>query len=146
LIYVAESLHDSEGPSRVLDGKKCIAPSTHDIVGWPGGPTHGRENARPFYEAPFTDMSDGKVTGTKRLYGDNFLLEVAPLDRVESKRNRPGNPAKDGAGKLKKATASANTEAIGRQELRAQSAQADSARYTNSRPAHSLHRAPVQSP
>jgi len=48
---------------------------THDIVGWPGGPTHGRENARPFYEALFADLSDGKVTCTKRLYGDNFLVD-----------------------------------------------------------------------
>ena len=25
--------------------------ATHDIVGWRTGPTHGRENARPFYQA-----------------------------------------------------------------------------------------------
>ena len=47
----------------------------HDIVGWPGGPTHGRENARPFYQAMFADVSDGKVTSTKRLYGENFLVD-----------------------------------------------------------------------
>ena len=53
-----------------------LAPEvTHDIVGWPAGPTHGRENARPFYEALFADLSDGKVTCTKRLYGDNFLVD-----------------------------------------------------------------------
>jgi uncharacterized protein len=48
---------------------------THDIVGWPAGPTYGRENARPFYEALFADLSEGKVTCTKRLYGDNFLVD-----------------------------------------------------------------------
>ncbi len=47
----------------------------HDIVGWPGGPTYGRENARPFYQAMFADVSDGKVTSTKRLYGENFLVD-----------------------------------------------------------------------
>jgi predicted ester cyclase len=49
--------------------------ATHDIVGWPTGPTHGRENARPFYEALFADLDEGKVTCTKRLYGDNFLID-----------------------------------------------------------------------
>lgn len=53
-----------------------LAPdATHDIVGWPSGPTHGRENARPFYEALFADLSEGKVTCTKRLYGNNFLVD-----------------------------------------------------------------------
>ena len=53
-----------------------LAPdATHDIVGWPTGPTHGRENARPFYEALFADLADGKVSCTKRLYGDQFLVD-----------------------------------------------------------------------
>ncbi|MGE0723372.1 MAG: ester cyclase [Alphaproteobacteria bacterium] len=47
----------------------------HDIVGWPTGPTHGREAARPFYEALFADLSDGKVECVKRLYGDDFLVD-----------------------------------------------------------------------
>ena len=47
----------------------------HDIVGWPTGPTVGREGARPFYETLFSDLSDGKVTCIKRLYGDNFLID-----------------------------------------------------------------------
>jgi predicted ester cyclase len=47
----------------------------HDIVGWPTGPTHGRQNARPFYEALFADLADGKVTCVKRLYGQNFLVD-----------------------------------------------------------------------
>ena len=53
-----------------------LAPDVeHDIVGWPAGPTHGRENARPFYEALFADLADGKVTCLKRLYGDRFLVD-----------------------------------------------------------------------
>ena len=48
---------------------------SHDIVGWPAGPTQGREAARPFYEALFADLSDGKVTCTRRLYGENFLVD-----------------------------------------------------------------------
>ena len=47
----------------------------HDIVGMPTGPTYGPENARPFYEGLFADLSDGKVTCLRRLYGDNFLVD-----------------------------------------------------------------------
>jgi hypothetical protein len=47
----------------------------HDIVGWPTGPTRGREGARPFYEALFADLAGGKVECRKRLYGDHFLVD-----------------------------------------------------------------------
>jgi len=49
--------------------------ATHDIVGWPAGPAHGRDNARPFYETMFADLADGKVTSIKRHYGDGFLVD-----------------------------------------------------------------------
>lgn len=53
-----------------------LAPDVaHDIVGWPSGPTKGREGARPFYETLFADLSDGSVECVKRLYGDNFLID-----------------------------------------------------------------------
>jgi hypothetical protein len=53
-----------------------LAPDVeHDIVGWPTGPTHGREAARPFYEALFADLADGKVSSLKRLYGDGFMVD-----------------------------------------------------------------------
>ena len=53
-----------------------LAPDVdHDIVGWPSGPTHGRQNARPFYEALFADLAEGKVTRIKRLYGESFLID-----------------------------------------------------------------------
>jgi hypothetical protein len=47
----------------------------HDVVGWPTGPTHGREGARPFYNVLFADLADGEVTCLKRLYGDDFLVD-----------------------------------------------------------------------
>jgi uncharacterized protein len=53
-----------------------LAPDVeHDIVGWPLGPAHGRENARPFYDALFADLSDGKVECLRRLYGEDFLVD-----------------------------------------------------------------------
>jgi uncharacterized protein len=47
----------------------------HDIVGWPLGPTRGREGARRFYETMFVDLADSKVRTVKRLYGDNFMVD-----------------------------------------------------------------------
>jgi predicted ester cyclase len=47
----------------------------HDIVGWPSGPMHGREGARPFYEALFADLSESRVDCLRRLYGDNFMVD-----------------------------------------------------------------------
>ena len=68
--FAYEAADDIEG---VL---ATMAPEvTHDIVGWPTGPTQGRENARPFYQALFADLAEGKVTSTRRLYGENFLVD-----------------------------------------------------------------------
>lgn len=47
----------------------------HDIVGWPTGPTQGREGARPFYETLFGDLADGHIETRKRLYGDGFMVD-----------------------------------------------------------------------
>jgi hypothetical protein len=47
----------------------------HDIVGWPSGPSHGREGARKFYETLFVDLADSKVRCVKRLYGHNFMVD-----------------------------------------------------------------------
>ncbi len=53
-----------------------LAPDVeHDIVGWPTGPTHGRDGARPFYENLFGDLSDGNVKTLKRLYGETFVVD-----------------------------------------------------------------------
>lgn len=47
----------------------------HDIVGWPAGPAHGREEARSFYETLFVDLADGQVRSVRRLHGDNFMID-----------------------------------------------------------------------
>jgi len=53
-----------------------LAPDVdHDIVGSPGGPTHGRENARAFYVQLFKDLSESSVKVIKRLHGENFLID-----------------------------------------------------------------------
>ena len=53
-----------------------LAPDVeHDVVGWPTGPVQGREGARPFYVNLFGDLSDGKVTNLRRLYGEDFLVD-----------------------------------------------------------------------
>lgn len=65
-----EASDDVEGVLATL-----AADVEHDIVGWPGGPTHGRAAARPFYEAMFADLSEGRVECVKRLYGEDFLVD-----------------------------------------------------------------------
>jgi hypothetical protein len=47
----------------------------HDVVGWPFGPAQGRDEARAFYEALFADLADGEVRSTRRLYGENFMVD-----------------------------------------------------------------------
>src|SRR5262245_28739521 len=47
----------------------------HDIVGFPTGPTHGREAARGFYEQLFSDLADGSVESLRRLHGPNFIVD-----------------------------------------------------------------------
>ncbi len=65
-----EARDDVEGVLATLSPE-----AEHDIVGWPSGPTHGRDGARPFYEALFADLADGRVECLRRLYGDNFLVD-----------------------------------------------------------------------
>ena len=47
----------------------------HDIVGWPAGPSLGREATRAFYEATFADLADGKVRSVRRLHGESFMVD-----------------------------------------------------------------------
>jgi hypothetical protein len=51
------------------------ADADHDIVGYPTGPTKGRDAARGFYENLFSDLSDGSVKSLRRYYGDNFMVD-----------------------------------------------------------------------
>ena len=65
-----------------------LAPDVeHDIVGWPTGPTQGREPARGFYDALFADLADGRVESLRRLYGDDFLI-----DESRWRGRAPGRP------------------------------------------------------
>jgi hypothetical protein len=65
-----------EAADNVAGVLATLAPQVeHDIVGWPTGPTHTPEGARPFYETLFADLADGEVTSIKRLYGDRFLVD-----------------------------------------------------------------------
>ena len=47
----------------------------HDIVGWPGGPTRGREAPRGFYETLFADLADGRFETLRRYYGEDFMVD-----------------------------------------------------------------------
>ena len=47
----------------------------HDIVGWPLGPSQGREATRSFYLSLFGDLADGRVRSVRRLYGENFMVD-----------------------------------------------------------------------
>jgi hypothetical protein len=47
----------------------------HDVVGWPAGPARNDADVRAFYEALFADLADGQVTSTRRLYGENFMVD-----------------------------------------------------------------------
>ncbi len=68
--YSYEGNDDVEGVLATL-----AEDATHDVVGWPPGPSHGREAARGFYETLFADLSESKVTPIRRLYGENFLVD-----------------------------------------------------------------------
>ena len=79
--FAYEATDDIEGVLATL-----AEDATHDIVGWPGGPTHGRENARPFYQATFADFAESKVSSVKRLYGDNFLVDESIVESTAAGR------------------------------------------------------------
>jgi len=65
-----EARDDIEGVIGTLDENV-----EHDVVGWPGGLSKGRDQARAFYEATFPDLADGQVTSRRRLYGENFMVD-----------------------------------------------------------------------
>ena len=65
-----EARDDVEGVIGTLDENV-----EHDVVGWPGGPSSGRDQARAFYEATFPDLGDGQVRSLRRLYGENFMVD-----------------------------------------------------------------------
>jgi hypothetical protein len=71
-----EEHFDFEAHDDVEGVLRTLAPDAeHDIVGYPTGPTHGREGARTFYESLFNDLSDGRCETVRRLYGEGFLVD-----------------------------------------------------------------------
>ena len=68
--FAFEARDDVEGVIGTLDPDV-----EHDVVGWPSGPSRGRDQARAFYEATFPDLAEGKVRSLRRLYGDNFMVD-----------------------------------------------------------------------
>lgn len=47
----------------------------HDVVGWPSGPSRGREAARDFYERTFADLADSRVRHLRRWHGATFVVD-----------------------------------------------------------------------
>lgn len=80
--FAYEANDDVEGVLGTLDEE-----AVHDVVGWPTGPSHGKGEARRFYETLFSDLAEGKVTPIKRLYGERFMVDES---RWEGKA--PGTP------------------------------------------------------
>jgi predicted ester cyclase len=65
-----------EGRDDVEGVLATLAPdATHDVVGWPLGPSRGREAARSFYETMFADLAESRVTPLRRLHGEGFLVD-----------------------------------------------------------------------
>lgn len=65
-----------EGSDNVAGVLATLAPdATHDVIGYPTGPSIGRDAARKFYEGLFADLSESKVTPIRRLYGEDFLVD-----------------------------------------------------------------------
>jgi predicted ester cyclase len=65
-----------EGRDDVAGVLATLAPdATHDVIGYPAGPSHGRAAARKFYETLFADLAESQVTPVRRLYGENFIVD-----------------------------------------------------------------------
>jgi len=47
----------------------------HDVVGFPGGPSHGKQAARAFYEHLFADIAGERIEPVRRIYGPDFLVD-----------------------------------------------------------------------
>jgi ketosteroid isomerase-like protein len=79
---------DFEARDDVAGVLATLAPdAVHDVVGWPGGPSHGRDAARKFYETLFADLAESHVKSVRRLYGDRFMV-----DESVWKGTAPGRP------------------------------------------------------
>ena len=68
--FAFEARDDVEGVLATL-----AVDAEHDVVGSPFGLTRGREAARAFYTAMFSDLSESKVQTVRRLYGTDFVVD-----------------------------------------------------------------------
>jgi hypothetical protein len=68
--FAFEAADDVEGVLATLSDD-----AEHDIVGFPTGPTRGREGPRGFYESLFGDLTGGKVETVRRYYGEDFMVD-----------------------------------------------------------------------
>jgi hypothetical protein len=67
---------DYEAKDDVAGVLATLAPgATHDIVGYPTGPTRNPDDIRRFYQNLFKDLSESSVQPLRRLYGENFLVD-----------------------------------------------------------------------
>ncbi|MHB8671934.1 MAG: nuclear transport factor 2 family protein [Acidimicrobiales bacterium] len=68
--YKFEAADDVDGVVSTL-----TEDAIHDVVGFPGGPVHGRSAARGFYQHLFADISGERTEPRIRLYGPDFLVD-----------------------------------------------------------------------
>ena len=68
--YKYEAADDVEGVLSTLTDDVV-----HDVVGFPGGPSHGKPAARAFYERLFSDIAGERTEPVRRLYGPDFLVD-----------------------------------------------------------------------
>lgn len=68
--YNYEAADDVEGVLTTLTDDVV-----HDVVGFPGGPRHGKAGAREFYEHLFGEITGERTVPRVRLYGPNFMVD-----------------------------------------------------------------------
>jgi ketosteroid isomerase-like protein len=68
--YKYEAADDVEGVLSTLTDDVV-----HDVVGFPGGPAHGKAAARAFYEHLFADIAGEGIAPVRRQYGPDFLVD-----------------------------------------------------------------------
>jgi len=68
--YKYEAADDVEGVLSTLSDDVV-----HDVVGFPGGPNHGKQAVRAFYEHLFADIAGERIEPVQRLFGPDFLVD-----------------------------------------------------------------------
>ena len=47
----------------------------HDVVGWPGGPLQGHNDARGFYDHLISNIQPESMVATRSYYGEDFCVQ-----------------------------------------------------------------------